>query len=95
MAGQFSSLLSVYLLFQFTSSPLMQLVNVMEKHFMVLCINTFRLLFLCTFFFVAHKISISEQNFVLIFSFCNALFYLLASFLIIKSVRSLAAGVAK
>lgn len=76
-SGEFASLLSIYLVAQFVTSPVITIFNVLEKHVLFLAINAIRVLGLIFIFIVLpHCFSVSEYQLVLFYSFYMAFLYM-------------------
>lgn len=88
-AGIFASFLSISLLFQFTSAPLMQLTNLFSSQLIYLFINTFRSIGVVFIFVAASYNSLNNNTFVAIYSIFNAVFYFGVSLLVIRILASL------
>lgn len=75
VAGNFVSILSIYLLFQFTSAPMMQMMNLLDAQRLFLVINMFRAAGVAGLIVVATHLGLSDMQFVTAFSLFNAATY--------------------
>ncbi|SET88410.1 Membrane protein involved in the export of O-antigen and teichoic acid [Marinobacter segnicrescens] len=89
-AGLYASLLSVYLFFQFTSAPLMKVLNVFGLQKVFLCINVFRLACLFLLYGLLFSNDAAAATFVGLYSWLMAGFYLLISVYVVFFLRKLA-----
>lgn len=87
LAGRFVSLLSVYLLFQFTSSPLIQMMNLLDAQHMFLGINLLRAAGLVGLMGSTYRFGIDAIQFVALFSAFNAAVYLAISWYVIFKLK--------
>lgn len=83
-AGKFASILAPFILFQFTSSPLMEVVNILGSQIIYLILHSLRLLGLYGLYLLSYNIQLEENFFILLLSIYLSIFYLLASSLIIS-----------
>lgn len=83
-AGLYSSYLSVFLLFQLTSAPLVQVFNIFETQRAFFLINLARLLGLIVLFFLTSLLEIGIRHFVMAYSAYMTLYYLFVSFLVFR-----------
>lgn len=74
-AGRYSSILSLYVLLQFTSAPLIQLLNVFNKQGVFLIINSVRAALIVALFWFATAYTISMVDYVRIYSYLMAGIY--------------------
>lgn len=86
-AGSFASTLSIAIIFQFTSAPLMQLMNLLHKQSIFMAINLIRALGLIVLFWLASLKSLEPQCTVEIYSIFSAIFYLGISFFVFYNLR--------
>jgi len=86
-AGMYASILSVSMLFQFTSGPLMQLINLVGSQSYILLLNTIRLVLTLSVFFVAKQFDWQPSLTLSIYSGLLAAFYLSASIMVFRLVR--------
>lgn len=93
LAGHFVSLLSLYLLFQFTSAPMMQMMNLLDAQHMFLGINLLRAAGLVALMGATHRFEFDEISFVAAFSVYNAAVYALISSFVIFKLKQSSAGV--
>lgn len=84
IAGLFASILSIYLLLQFTSAPLIQVLNVFNKQRLFLAINVARSIILILIFSVSRIADLSATQFIIAYSGMMTFFYLWISYLIIR-----------
>lgn len=83
-AGLFASILSIYILLQFTSAPLIQVLNVFNRQKLFLAINIARTMILIIIFFIFHILNFPAIYFIIAYSGFMMFFYLVISYLIIK-----------
>ncbi|MDB4254673.1 oligosaccharide flippase family protein [bacterium] len=88
-AGSFASILAFAMLFQFTSAPLIQLMNLLSKQSAFLAINVLRLLGLVAIFYTAHFYNFSAISFVTLYAIYTALFYLAVSAFVLRAVTAI------
>lgn len=84
VAGLFASVLSIYLLLQFTSAPLIQVLNVFNKQRLFLAINVARSIMLILMFSVFQIADFPATQFIIAYSGMMTFFYLWISYLIIR-----------
>lgn len=82
-AGLFASLLAPFVLFQFTSSPLMEVINILGTQAVYLILHSVRVIGLGGIFVFFKKHQIDVDYFVVTISFYLSVFYFLASALVI------------
>lgn len=83
LAGDYASILAPFILFQFTSGPLMELFNVIGKQVYYLFIHSFRLIGLIMLFYLSKFYSFNDVDFVISLTGYLSLFYLLTSSFVI------------
>lgn len=88
VAGHFASILSVYMLLQFTSAPLMQVLNVYNKQSSFLIINFVRTIGLLVLFWIARQHTFSPEAFMVMLSGLLFCFYGLISAYILLLVSN-------
>lgn len=81
-AGMFASMLAPFVLFQFTSSPLMEVINILGTQIVYLILHSLRIIGLIALYLYAYYFQLQEGNFVVVVSAYLSLFYLLASVLV-------------
>ena len=86
-AGFFASLLSVYLLTQFISAPLVNALSVFEKQGMFLMINVRRTIFIVAIFFSSYWFEWDIVKMLFIFSLVLSVHYLLVTHSIFKVIK--------
>lgn len=86
-AGVYASALAPFILFQFTSGPLMEVFNVIEKQKYYLNIHFLRLVGLIALFFFSKQFSLSDSDFILFLSGYLSLFYMLVSYFVIYVLK--------
>ena len=91
-AGHFASLLSVYLLFQFTSAPLMQMMNLLDAQEIFLVINSLRAMLILMLMLTASYLGQTPSHFVGTYSAAMALIYLGMSAWVIQRLSARAQG---
>ncbi len=82
-AGRYASLLAPFILFQFTSSPLMDLNNILSTQAAFLGLQFFRVLGLLLVYITSRYLHIESELFVIIISGYLSLFYLSASIFVL------------
>ncbi len=87
-AGLFASLLSVYLLTQFISSPLINALTVFDKQKLFLFINIRRVLLVLIVFTVSFAFSLSVVYTLLLYSILLALHYLLVTVKVFRVINA-------
>jgi O-antigen/teichoic acid export membrane protein len=88
-AGEYAAILSLYMLLQFTSQPLIQLLNVFNKQSMFLAINLFRSGLIVALFWACQHFSIGILTYVRAYSFVMAGFYAIITLYIFNMTRQL------
>ncbi|SDB12171.1 Membrane protein involved in the export of O-antigen and teichoic acid [Pseudidiomarina indica] len=88
MAGKFASILAPFVLFQFTSSPLMEAINVLGKQYVYLILNIVRLIGLIMIFKLAGYIQLTDEKFVGVISIYLSVFYCFASVLVVLMIKN-------
>jgi O-antigen/teichoic acid export membrane protein len=86
-AGRYASLLSFFLIFHFTSAPLIQVINLLAKQSVFFAINVFRFVALLAIFSFAHGLTLESDTTVLIFSLFSAAFYLAVSLFVLRELK--------
>ncbi|MGP3699612.1 lipopolysaccharide biosynthesis protein [Rhodobacter sp. NSM] len=86
-AGSFASMLSIAIIFQFTSAPLMQLMNLLRKQSAFMAINAVRAIGLTLIFWVSSVDSLEPQGAVKLYSVFSAIFYLGSSLVVFHALR--------
>src|SRR5690606_12404145 len=76
VAGKYTAILAPFILLQFTSNPLMQVLNITGSQRIFLLINVIRILGLIALFFVFKDYETSPVNFVIFFSAYLCVYYL-------------------
>lgn len=84
MAGAFASILAPFVLFQFTSSPLMEVINILGTQVVYLVLHSLRIIGLLGVYLYAYSFQLESNNFVIIISVYLSGFYLLASVLVLS-----------
>lgn len=86
-AGRFSAILAPFMLFQLTSAPLMEVVNVLGSQVFFLVLNFIRVMGLGGVFILAKWSDFHADDFVLLLSVYLSSFYLLVSVFIFMILR--------
>ena len=86
-AGMYASILSVYIVFQFTSGPLIHLLNLVVNQVSFLVINIIRPLLLIVLFSAVYFGGLGDYVFLVSYSLLMASFYLFVSAFVLLSVR--------
>lgn len=87
LAGKFASILAPFIMFQFTSSPLMEVINILGKQYLFLILHMIRFAGLVTIFFIIKMFDFDSETFVSIISLYLSMFYLSASLLVMYVLR--------
>ncbi len=87
LAGEFASLLSPFILFQFTSAPLMEVINVLGSQRSFLVLHSVRLLGLFCLYSMGKTFEMGYMEFVVYLSVYLSLFYLTASLFVFYILR--------
>lgn len=82
LAGLFSSILAPFLLFQFTSSPLMEVFNVLGRQVLNVYLQAARLFGLVCIYIFAHHYGTESQYVIATLSIFLSLFYIIASLMV-------------
>jgi O-antigen/teichoic acid export membrane protein len=86
-AGKYASLLSLYLIFQFTSAPLIQLLNLVASQSVFFMINLIRMILLVVISIIFYVNDFDAILFVGSYSVVMAAFYLYVTAFVIRSIR--------
>lgn len=87
-AGIFTSILSVYLMTQFISAPLMNIFTVFEKQNQFLVINFSRVLFVLILFKTSSILNFKPYNLIAFYSIGLSLQYTFISFLVFRVINA-------
>ncbi|MDH1767227.1 oligosaccharide flippase family protein [Comamonas aquatica] len=87
LAGSFSSILAPFLLFQFTSSPLMEVFNVLGRQVLNVYLQAARLFGLVCIYIFTNNYSIDYQYFIVALSIFLSLFYIVTSFVVFWLIK--------
>ncbi|MBV2209765.1 MAG: oligosaccharide flippase family protein [Thermomonas sp.] len=82
LAGKYAAMLSPFMLLQFTSNPLVQVLNIVGSQFLFLAINVVRIIGLCIIWGCTLYVLPNSSQFVFVLSLYLFLFYLIMSWLI-------------
>jgi O-antigen/teichoic acid export membrane protein len=88
-AGGYASILAIALIFQFTSSPLIQVMDLFPNQSAFLKMNAIRFIAMSLVFFTASQFSLPSFQTVLLYSVSSAVFYLSVSLLVFHTLRKL------
>jgi len=91
-AGKFASFLSLYLLFQFTSAPLMQVVNLFKSQSVFLYMTGARAIGISALLMASQRQDLSAISFVCFYSIFMAVFYVVVSVWVVLTLKNIAAG---
>lgn len=86
-AGVFARILAVYLLAQFISAPLVNVLNVFEKQWFFLRINVVRSLLIFTVFLTSHLLSLGANVTIFAYSITLTFHYFIVSVAIFRSIK--------
>jgi len=87
-AGNFAAILSFYLLAQFISSPLVNVLTVFDKQHLFLFINISRVCGIMSLFAIAHFFQLDPLNTLCFYSGFQTLFYIFLSVIVFSVVTS-------
>lgn len=87
MAGRFATVLSVAIMFQLTSAPLIQMMNLLRNQATFLVLNLMRMLGLVAVFWAARALAFDPDRTVLAYVVFATLFYLSTSVFVLRSLR--------
>lgn len=91
-AGEYASIMAIALLFQITSAPMMQVMNLFSKQYVFLYINILRLLSLLIVFFVSVLMLFDARSTVILLSYFSTFFYLMITFYVLENLKKLQNG---
>lgn len=91
-AGLYASYFSIFTLLQFTSNPLVQVLNVVGSQFVFLMINVVRSVGYVFVYFIAQDFSLASNEFVILLASYLTVYYLIMTFLILLMVKQAAQG---
>jgi len=83
VAGSFASILAPFVLFQFTSSPLMEVVNILGKQIVYFVLHGLRVFGFLGVYVYLYANQISDKGFVVVVSLYLSAFYFFASMLVL------------
>src|SRR5690606_30285123 len=86
-AGAYAAILAPYSLFALTSTPLVQVINIVSSQLTFLLINFFRLSGLLLLFFLGGYFDFSASDFVMGISIFSTLFFIFITVLILCFVN--------
>jgi O-antigen/teichoic acid export membrane protein len=86
-AGIFAQILSPLILFRFISSPIMNVLNVLEKQGLQLILNLLRLIMIILIFYLSNYSNFSAKGSLILYSICLSIFYLLVVLKIIRLIK--------
>lgn len=89
-AGEFASWLALYMLFQVTSSPLMQVFNLFDNQRAYLVINIARVALLAGLYGLCRSLGVTAETYVAGYSAIMVFFYVLVSGYVFMALRRLA-----
>lgn len=95
LAGKFAAILSPYMLLQFTSNPLVQVLNVLGSQLMFLIINVTRIIGLGVIWAILNYIDFNATYYVTLISCYLFIYYLIMTLLIFKLVDKSAKKLSK
>ena len=91
-AGRFASILSVALALQFTSAPLVQLMNLLREQFTFLVMNVLRFAGVIVVFQLSDQLSFAASEAVMAYAIFSATFYFVISLFVLFALRGESAG---
>lgn len=86
IAGGYAAILAPFMLLQFTSSPLVQALNVVGSQLSFLIINVTRMIGFIFIFYFFKKTHVEENDFITILSVFLCLFYLFQTLFVLKVI---------
>lgn len=86
-AGVFASILAVYLLTQFVSSPIVNAMNVFEKQKIFLMINLVRVVGMIIIFCISYSFFLSPDATMIVYSIGLSLHYIFTAYLVFRVIR--------
>jgi len=86
-AGIFASILAVYLLAQFVSSPLVNALSVFEKQLLFLMINIIRAVGIVLIFGTSYGLRLSPDKTILVYSLALSMHYIFTAFIVFKVIK--------
>lgn len=93
LAGEYARALSVYLVFQFISTPLGNALTLYRRQDLFFKMNLFRFFMVVVIFLIAREIGVSSLTAVFSYSLCMSLHYFFSNRLIMKVIKDSAAKV--
>jgi O-antigen/teichoic acid export membrane protein len=91
-AGTFASILAISIVVQFTSAPLVQVLNVFNGQRLFLGINVARTILLLALFSICRSVGFSALHFIIAYGVLMTLFYLAITWLVIRLLVVQSAG---
>lgn len=88
VAGGFAAALAPFILLQFTSSPLVQALNVVGSQLSFLIINVIRTIGFVFIFYIFKKYNVAENAFIVVLSIFLCTFYLFQTLFVLKVISS-------
>ncbi|MFM2663178.1 oligosaccharide flippase family protein [Vibrio chagasii] len=88
IAGQYAAMLAPFILFQFTSSPLMEVINVIGSQLTFFKLHSCRVIGLIFIFLLSKFLKLESENFVPLISSYLSIFYLCASLLVMRTIKT-------
>ncbi|MBQ2263748.1 MAG: oligosaccharide flippase family protein [Loktanella sp.] len=86
-AGQYASILAVAILFQFTSAPLIQVMNLLSRQSAFLTINVIRLFGLVGIFYISSTMLLEAKSTVMMIAAFSTIFYLFVTLYVMHALR--------
>ena len=87
VAGKYATILSPFVLLQFTSSPLIQVLNITGSQFLFLILNITRVLGLVVIFFVSKHFNIQSTQFIFVLSSYLFIYYLFQTVFVFRLMK--------
>ena len=88
VAGKYTAILAPFVLLQFTSAPLMQVLNIIGSQLMFLMINIIRVCSLVLLFLLLKNYKLEPDNFIIILSIYLSVYYLGTTMYIFLIIRN-------
>jgi len=87
LAGRFAAVLAPFILFQLTSSPLMEVINITGSQIFFLILHSVRICILCLLFVISSVYDVSPYDFVILLTITLSAFYLVASLSVLVNLK--------
>lgn len=91
-AGRFASILSVALVFQFTSAPLIKIMNILSNQSVFLVMNAVRFVGVIAVFRIAEMVTFDAAQTIVFYTGFSVVFYLLISLFVLRELGKEVSG---